>query len=228
MDDTSFGKTGWRSMGKRTGEDRILTASNVISLIRLVMILVFFIVYVGYDWVVVGSLVFAVAAATDWLDGHIARTTRTVTKLGKVLDPLIDRLFLIFGVLAIFITGRVPLWVMILIFARDIILGVLTLWMKHAHGNSLTVAYVGKVATACLMVGFCMLLLDWPMVSSLGWFEIGWLPGFGTGPISLGIFFTYVGVVFQWVTAALYLYRGIKFGTTASGCGQPSNRGKAE
>ncbi len=200
----------------RTGEDRILTLPNIISLLRLIMIPVFFVVYVFYGQVILGAIIFAAAAATDWLDGQIARGTNSVTKLGKLLDPFNDRVLLIFGVIAIFVTGRIPLWIMILVFARDIILGILLLWMKRTHGNEITVAYVGKFATAFMMFAFCMLMLNWPLVGGLDWFEISWLPGFGAGDVSLGIFFAYVGVVLQWIAAALYLYRGIRYGTTAA------------
>lgn len=200
----------------RTGEDRILTVPNLLSFVRLLLIPVFFGLYVGADQKIPGMVVFAVAACTDWIDGTVARATDTVTKLGRVLDPLVDRLLLIFGVIAVFCTGRVPLWVMILLFARDIILGILTLYLKKVHGNDLVVSYVGKFATAFMMAGFCMLMLDWPMVPGLGLFEISWLPGFGADPVSLGMFFVYIGVVLQWTVAAIYLYRGIKYGTTAA------------
>lgn len=200
----------------RTGEDRILTIPNALSFVRLLLIPVFFGLYVGADQKIPGMAVFAVAACTDWIDGTVARATNTVTKLGRVLDPLVDRLLLIFGVIAVFCTGRVPLWIMILIFARDIILGILTLYMKKEYGNDLVVSYVGKFATAFMMIGFCMLMLDWPMVPGIGLFEISWLPGFGAASVSLGIFFVYVGVILQWITAFIYLYRGIRYGTTAA------------
>ncbi len=204
------------SSKKRSKEDCILTAPNIISFTRLIFIPIFFVIYVFYDQTVLGAIIFAVAAATDWLDGMIARSTNTVTKLGKTLDPVIDRLLLLFGVLAIFITGRIPLWILVLILLRDIILGSLTIWMVETHGNSLTVSYVGKCATACMMVAFVMLMLDWPIVSGLGWFEIRWLPGFGQGEFSFGIFLAYIAVILQWITAALYIYRGIRYGTTSA------------
>ncbi len=200
---------------RRTGEDRIFTVPNLLSLIRLLLIPVFFVLYVFAGQPVAGMVVFAVAASTDWIDGKVARATGAVTKLGRVLDPFVDRLLLIFGVIAVFLTGRLPLWIMVLLFARDIILGILTLSMKKKTGNDLTVSYVGKFATAFMMVAFCMLMLNWPVAGGLGLFEIGWLPGFGTGEFCVGIFVAYVGVVLQWITAGIYLYRGIRYGTTA-------------
>ena len=73
------------------------------------------------------------------------------------------------------------------------------------------------------MTAFGMLLLDWPMVPGLGLFEISWLPGFGAGSFSLGIFLAYIGVVLQWITAVIYLYRGTKYGTTAADHGVEKN-----
>ena len=83
---------------KRTGEDRIFTVPNVISFIRLLLIPVFFVVYVDFHNIPVGVILFVIAACTDWVDGMVARKTGSVTKVGRVLDPLVDRFLLIFGV----------------------------------------------------------------------------------------------------------------------------------
>lgn len=209
---------------KRVGEDRIFTLPNLISFIRLLLIPVFFVLYVFFEQKVPGLVVFVVAACTDWIDGMVARSTGSVTKLGRVLDPLVDRILIIFGVIAVVATGRAPIWIMILVFARDIILGLFTINLKRKHGNDLAVSYVGKAATAFIMVAFAMLLLDWPMVSGLGLFEASWLPGFGEGTFCLGLFIAYVGVVLQWITAAIYLYRGTKYGTTAADHGKSGEK----
>ena len=203
-------------IGSRTGEDRIFTLPNLISFIRLLLIPVFFILYVFCDQKVAGLAIFVIAACTDWIDGMVARSTGQVTKLGKVLDPFVDRILIIFGVIAVVATGRAPIWIMILVFARDIILGIFTIHLKKKHGNDLTVSYVGKTATAFIMTAFAMLLLDWPMVPGLGLFEVSWLPGFGEGTFCLGLFLAYVGIVLQWIAAVIYLYRGTKYGTTAA------------
>ena len=201
---------------RRTGEDRIFTVPNVISFIRLLLIPVFFVVYVDFHNVPVGVILFVIAACTDWVDGVIARKTGSVTKVGRVLDPLVDRFLLIGGVLAVFVVGRIPLWVLALVLIRDVVLGTLTLKINEEYGSQLTVSYVGKLATAIMMVAFGMLLLNWPLVPGLGLFEVSWLPGFGAGTFSFGIFLAYLGVILQWVTAILYLYRGIRYGTTSS------------
>lgn len=203
-------------IGNRTGENRIFTLPNLISFIRLLLIPVFFILYVVFDQKIAGLTIFVIAACTDWIDGMVARSTGQVTKLGKVLDPFVDRILIIFGVIAVVATGRAPIWIMILVFARDIILGIFTINLKRKHGNDLAVSYVGKTATAFIMTAFAMLLLDWPMVPGLGLFEVSWLPGFGEGVFCLGLFLAYIGIILQWIVAVIYLYRGTKYGTTAA------------
>ena len=200
---------------KRTGEDRIFTVPNLLSFIRLLLVPVFFVLYTFMHQEIAGMVVFAIAACTDWIDGTVARATNSVTKLGRVIDPFVDRVLIIFGVVAVFCVGRLPLWVMVLVFLRDIILGIFTLRLKKRTGNDLTVSYVGKFATAFIMFGFAMLMINWPMVPGLGLFEISWLPGFGAQSFSLGIWFCYVGVVLQWIVAGIYLVRGAKYGNTA-------------
>jgi cardiolipin synthase len=202
--------------GKRTGEYRIFTLPNLISFIRLLLIPAFFVAYVAFDNVPLGVVLFVIAACTDWIDGLVARKTNTVTRVGQVLDPLVDRFLLIFGVIAVFVVGRIPLWVMVLVFSRDIVLGVLTLKINEDTGEPLGVVFVGKVATAFMMTSFAMLILNWPSVPGLGLFEISWLPGFGSGTFCLGIFLAYIGVVLQWITAVIYLYRWIRYGTTSA------------
>jgi cardiolipin synthase len=64
-------------------------------------------------------LLFAFAASTDWIDGQIARRTGTVTEIGKAIDPLVDRLLIASGVLGLYIEGRLPLWIVFVLLARD-------------------------------------------------------------------------------------------------------------
>ncbi|MBR2521824.1 MAG: CDP-alcohol phosphatidyltransferase family protein [Coriobacteriales bacterium] len=202
---------------KRTGEDRIITVPNVISAIRILLIPAFYIIFVTYRMETLGCAIFIVASCSDWIDGRIARATNSVTKLGKTLDPLADRLLIIFGVIALFVVDRLPLWIMIAIFLRDLLLLRLTIWLGKEYDEGLTVAYIGKVATTFVMAAFAMLLFGWPTVPGFGLFEVSWLPGFGASECYLGILFAYIGVILQWVTAFVYFYRGLRYGTTKKG-----------
>ena len=88
--------------------DEIFTVSNVITFIRLCMVPLFMVLLLG-GANVTATVVFAVAACTDFVDGQIARRTNTVSKLGRLLDPAVDRLLMIFGVLGLLLVGRLPL-----------------------------------------------------------------------------------------------------------------------
>ncbi len=98
--------------------DRVLTVPNVISFIRLCMVPVYLVLLLNGQNIA-AAIVFAVAAATDFLDGQIARRTHCVSKLGQLLDPVVDRTLMVAGVLGVFLAGRVPLWIILLIVARD-------------------------------------------------------------------------------------------------------------
>ncbi len=193
---------------------RVFTIPNVISFIRLLLIPFFFYFFVILQDNTMGCIIFAVAAGTDWIDGQVARRTGQVSALGKVLDPAVDRLLLAVGVIALALLDRLPLWLLVLVFLRDIVLGILTIYLDRRYHEQLTVIYLGKIATAFLMVGFASLVLNWPMVFGLGLFDSPFLPGFGFTPCAVGIWFAYVGIVLSWATGIIYLYRGIHFGTT--------------
>ena len=111
--------------------DRIWTVSNVISFIRLLMIPLF-LVLLFQDNNIAAAIVFGVAAGTDFLDGMIARKTHTVSKLGQLLDPAVDRLLMISGVVGVFLTGRLPLWIIVLVFARDALLSLIHISRVHS------------------------------------------------------------------------------------------------
>ena len=92
----------------------IFTLANVVSFVRLLMVpLYLFLLMNGQN--LAATLVFATAAATDFLDGQIARRTHTVSKLGQLLDPAVDRVLMVTGVLGVFLVGRIPLWVIVVV-----------------------------------------------------------------------------------------------------------------
>ena len=95
--------------GKDEVSNRIFTVPNLISFIRLCLVPVFLVLlFNGYD--LMATFLFALAAGTDWVDGQIARRTNTVSKLGQLLDPAVDRILMIAGVAGLFLVGRLPLW----------------------------------------------------------------------------------------------------------------------
>lgn len=173
---------------------RIFTLANIVSFVRLLMVPAYLVLLLnGYD--LAATLVFAVAAATDFLDGQIARRTHTVSRLGQLLDPAIDRILMITGVLGVFIVGRIPLWVIVVVVVRDLYLLIGGGILLSRFRIRVPVIYPGKFATTFLFVGFAGLLLNWPLVPGLGLTDAAWLPGFSDRMVSWGIWFIYAGLI---------------------------------
>jgi len=182
----------------------VYTVANIITILRLILVPFFFSVMImgGHD--ILSFFLFALAASTDWLDGQIARKTGTVTELGKAIDPLVDRLLIAAGVLGLFLVGRLPGWIVLVLVARDVYLLSGAWVLARASAGKLEVVYIGKLTTALLLIGFSDLILNWPQVPGLGVVESPALPGFGSSSAALGIWFVYAGVVTSIATAIVY------------------------
>ena len=133
--------------------NRILTVPNLLSVLRILLIpaFVYLIVHEGTE--MAGMLLFAAVAATDWVDGFVARRTGQVSELGKILDPTADRLAIAAGLIAMVVAGAFPLWAALLILVRDaliLVAGAVLLLVRRAR---IDVRFVGKVATFGLMLG---------------------------------------------------------------------------
>lgn len=187
--------------------NKIFTVSNVITFIRLCMIPAYFVLLLnGYD--LLATLLFAVAASTDFLDGQIARRTHTVSRLGQILDPAVDRLLMVFGVVGLLAVGRLPLWVIVFVILRDAYLLGGGAYLLFRWKQRVPVIYLGKVATTFLFVGFAGLLLNFPQIPGAAVCDISWLPGFNAQPVSWGIWFVYAGLVLATVTTVIYTFKG--------------------
>ncbi len=210
-------------MGKTTGKadegklateeeevlDTIFTIPNLISAIRLCMVPCFIaLLLTGYD--ILATILFAVAASTDWIDGQIARRTHTVSKLGQLLDPAVDRILMISGVVCLLIVGRLPAWIVILVLGRDLLLLIGGAYLLKKWRIRVAVIYPGKVATTFLFVGFAALLLNWPVLTGLGVVPFAWLPGLSSGPYSWGIWFVYAGLIVGLFTTIYYVATGAR------------------
>jgi cardiolipin synthase len=179
--------------GSGRASSAIWTVPNLLSLLRILLIPVFFVLIVNPGHEMAGILVFAAVASTDWIDGYIARRTDRVSELGKVLDPTADRLVIAAGLIALVIRGAFPLWAAALILIRDLavlVVGGFLLAGKHVR---IDVRYVGKVATFSLMLA----------VPAISWGNLG-LPLEG---LALGVgWIAYVtGIVEYYFAAALYV-----------------------
>ena len=138
--------------------DKIFTLPNIISFARLCLVPIFLYLLI-HGSNLEAALLFAFASATDFVDGYLARRTHCVSKVGQLLDPAVDRILMISGVLGLLVVDRLPLWVVVLVLLRDtmMLIGGSRLYKKY--GIRVPVILLGKFATACLFIG-CADLLD--------------------------------------------------------------------
>jgi cardiolipin synthase len=188
---------------------KILTVANVITVCRLLLTIVFLVLFIRNENRYIALAIYAVAACTDWLDGQIARRTQTVSWFGKILDPIVDRALLFTGVLGLMIRGELPVWVACIVIGRDVYLGIGALIVRRYRERPIDVVYIGKVTTALLMFGFCDLLLGAPVIEGLGLANVSWLPLLNSQAAPAGLLFVYAGVVCSILTACIYTYKGV-------------------
>ncbi len=190
--------------------EKILTLPNIITLVRFLLIPVFLWLLFYLHANGPALVVFALAACTDWVDGQVARRTHQVSKIGKMFDPFVDRFLLATGVISVCVLGRLPIWIVLLLITRDLVLVAEGQVMLGSVGKVPSVVYVGKVATALLLFGFCFLMLGLPEVVGLDIIESPWLPGFGSGNFLLGIWFVYAGAICSLIAFTVYQIKGFK------------------
>jgi cardiolipin synthase (CMP-forming) len=167
-------------MNRAPAHDRVLTAPNVLSGIRLALIpvLVYLLLVAHADaWAVV-VLIFS--GGSDWADGKIARLLNQSSRLGELLDPAVDRLYMIAVPIAFGLRGIVPWWIIVVLLARDALLAS-TLPVLRSRGlSALPVTYLGKAATFSLMSAFPLIILgqgeaSWSRVLlACGWAFLIW------------------------------------------------------
>lgn len=150
---------------------RALTVPNALSLLRLAGIPLYAWLIVGERAYVPAFAVLAIAGATDWLDGYLARRLDQHSRLGELLDPLADRLYIATTVICLAVIGVIPWWLVIVLAARDAMLLAIVPLLRRRGRIALPVTIVGKAATFALLWGFPLLLLGVlaPAASVLGW-----------------------------------------------------------
>src|SRR3981189_557816 len=155
---------------------RVLTVPNALSVLRLVLVPVFLYLLLVIDargWAV-GVLMFS--GFSDWADGKIARmVANQSSRLGELLDPAVDRIYMVTVPVALAIYGAVPWWIVVTLLARDVVLAA-TLPVLRGRGlTALPVTYIGKAATFALMSGFPLILLgQWDALWSRVVLACGW------------------------------------------------------
>lgn len=155
--------------------DRIVTVPNILSSVRLLLVPVFFaLLLAGLD--VEALLVLVASAVTDFLDGYLARRLRQVTRLGQVLDPAADRLYIVAAVVALAMRGTIPWWLVALIVGRDLLLVAVAARLRASgRAATLPVSRLGKVATFCLFYALpiIVLVVAFPVLAPVAG-PIGW------------------------------------------------------
>lgn len=141
------------------GEDRLLTAPNVITLVRLLCIPVFVWMLFGRDLRWQAALLMVGLGATDWVDGYVARRFGQVSNFGKMFDPTVDRLLMIIGVGSIIIIGAVPLWFGLLVIAREVVMSAYVAAITFMGARRMDVTFIGKTGTFCQMIAFPLFLI---------------------------------------------------------------------
>lgn len=146
-------------MSTRTGEDRILTIPNVLSIVRLSLIPVFIWLLFGRESRAGAAVLLAALGATDWVDGFVARRFDQVSTLGKILDPVADRLLLGTAVICVLIDGSVPLIVAIPLIIREALVAGTTLVLAGMGARRIDVTFWGKAGTFANMCAFPLFLV---------------------------------------------------------------------
>ncbi len=137
----------------------VWTIPNAISLARLAGVPVFLWLLLADDRPLAAGILFAVLGATDWVDGYIARHFDQGSEIGKILDPVSDRVMLIAGAVGLLISGDVPIWVGVVVLAREAMLSVVTLVLAAAGARRIDVQWVGKAGTLALMFALPLFVL---------------------------------------------------------------------
>lgn len=184
---------------------QIYTVANVITMIRLLLVPFAFSVLVSGNNDLLAFLLFAGAAASDFLDGQIARRTHTITEIGAIIDPLVDRFLIAAGLIGLYAVERLPLWIVGLLVARDLWLLYGSARIKVLNLPRIEVLFIGKVTTAVLLAGFSGLILNAPVIKGIPLTTYAWLPGFNGQPVSIWIFIVYIGMVLSLVTMFQYM-----------------------
>jgi cardiolipin synthase len=172
---------------------RIVTAPNLITLVRLACLPLFLWLLFGRDDQTAAAILLGALGATDWVDGFVARRFHQVSNLGKVLDPVADRLLVVTAVIAIVVYGAVPIWFAAATLAREVLVSGAVLLLASLGASRIDVLWVGKAGTFALMFAYPAFLLsngsaDWQVPFR----AFAWFCGIG-------------GLVLAWVAAGAYV-----------------------
>lgn len=183
--------------------ERILTVPNLISLARLLGVPVFLYLFLVVRADVAAVAVLAVGGTSDWVDGYVARRLRQVSRLGELLDPLADRLYIVATLVAFTVREVVPWQFTAALVAREVFMaGCLLVLRRHGFGPP-QVHYLGKTATFILLAAFPVLLLA------------AAVPDVATVAAIVGWALAWWGLVLYWAAGVLYAVQAVTLVRTA-------------
>ena len=173
--------------------DRVLTVPNLLSALRLLGVPLFLwliLVPQADGWAI---LLLAVSGFTDWLDGYLARRWNQISRVGQLLDPVADRLYILATLVGLLMRGIVPWWFVVILLSRDVLMAVVLWVLKHRDVVGLPVHFLGKAATFNLLYAFPLLLIG---DGSTWWAEAAKIFGWA---------FAVWGTALYWWAAVLYI-----------------------
>lgn len=158
----------------------MLNIPNTLALIRLLLAPLMFMLLVNrelfggihYTWLdFFAAFIFVVASATDFFDGYIARNLDQITTLGKILDPLADKMLTLAGFLGLMILDRASPWAIYLILTRELFITGLRV-SAVSQGMDIASSFMGKLKTVIQMIAIGFLLMQWPFAEYILWFAV--------------------------------------------------------
>ena len=184
--------------------DRVLTVPNLLSFLRLLGVPLFLWLVLVREADTLAIVVLALSGFTDYLDGKLARRWNQISRVGQLLDPLADRLYILTTIVALTVREIIPWWFAILLVARDLVMLLVVAVVRARSGiTGLPVHFLGKSATFCLLYAFPLLL---------------WGDADGTVAMLARVFgwaFAIWGVTLYWWAAALYVVQARRVAGTS-------------
>ena len=177
MTSTPRGTRGPVPVSPNPVSSRVGTVPNVLSLLRLALVPVFlFFLAEGNDaWALI---VLAFSSASDFLDGYIARRFNQITRLGQLLDPAADRLYIFAALIGLALRDLVPWWLVAVVVGRDVLMLLVGVVLANYGFGPLPVHLIGKIATFCLFYALPVIMLGQAFPDVAWWSgPVGWAFG---------------------------------------------------
>ena len=178
MVDSAVDRAGDGPSGGAPGRGGVVTLPNLVTVARLCCLPLFLWLLFGREDRAAAAWLLAGLGISDWVDGFLARRLGQVSELGKVLDPVADRLLFLVGAGGILIDGSVPTWFAVTVLVRETLVGGATVVLAALGARRIDVTWFGKAGTFGLMIAFPLFLAH---NSDLSWADtagiLAWVAG---------------------------------------------------